>query len=414
MAAPTEAVVVTIGGEPYPYVLAVSVKFSAEQGVRSGSIKGAEPDGRFWAPPGAPVVITAWGEPVLTGFVRDYDTKVSKGDRQVVIAVESKTCDVAESSVVHKTGRVEKKTLDKAATEFGRGLGARFRVEGGALDPIPAIVTHPGETLFSLVERYARSQGIYVTDDAKGDQVLFQGTRGRHKGVLALPGNVLEGSGHLSERNRASKTTVRGQHARKWDKRSLRAEASVTDTGVKRHRPRLVIHEGEADAKRLKRRAAYDRKRGAGGSITASVELATWRDEAGKIWTPAYVIPLDAWDKLRIQQDMAIASGQLDWSKEGGTSASLELRDPSSFAKSGGKAKGQASGKASGKTTVKTAGKTGVKTSGSTAGGTTGKSGSETASGGTASGAKAGGGVGGRADVAWAMPEGEPMLEVEA
>lgn len=337
------SVVVEAEGAPLEGVLRVTVSYGATNGVRTASIHMVEKDALFAAPPGTAIRIIDEGTPVLTGYVRDYDSEAIKGQRVVTLAIESKTCDLAECACVHKTGSVKQKKLHEAASELakgdGKGFASKIKAEG-EFEPIDRVATVPGESVFALMERYARSEGAYITDDADGDQVVFKGVRGRHGGVLSLPGNVVGAPrASLSERNKHSETRVRGQSAKRHAKADLRSEGVSKNAAVKRYRPQVVNHEGEADARRLKKRAGYDQQRGGGASATASVIMPTWRADDGKHWQPAYVIPIDAWDELRIAGDMVIVSVNLRWEKEGevGKSAVLELRDPGSFGEQGKK-----------------------------------------------------------------------------
>ncbi|GHE51018.1 hypothetical protein GCM10019059_07760 [Camelimonas fluminis] len=332
-----ESVVIEADGAPLDGVLRLTLSYGATEGVRKASITMVERDRRFVAPPGAKIKITDDGDPVLTGIVRDYSSAAIKDGREITLSIESNTCDLAECSCVHKTGSVKQKKLHEAADELAKGDGdgfaAKIKAEG-AFDPIDKVTTVPGETVFELMERYARSQGAYITDDANGDQVLFKGVRGRHSGVLALPGNVIAApNATLSERNKFSETRVRGQSARKHGKADLRSEGITKNAAVKRYRPQVINHEGEADAQRLRKRAGYDQQRAGAASATATMIAPGWRADDGKHWQPGYIIAVDAWDELRIEGDMAISSVVLRWDKEDkvGKTAILELRDPGSF-----------------------------------------------------------------------------------
>jgi prophage tail gpP-like protein len=101
------------------------------------------------------------------------------------------------------------------------------------------------------------------------------------------------------------------------------------DTGVRRRRPLIVQHEGEITSDRMKKRAEWHARRGAGEAVTATITTRGWRDQGGTIWTPNFLVQVEDED-IGINGLMIIKSVTLNQQGDSdeGTTAQLSLADP--------------------------------------------------------------------------------------
>lgn len=105
-------------------------------------------------------------------------------------------------------------------------------------------------------------------------------------------------------------------------------EGTFRDGEVRRRRPKIIVHETDATSQKLKERAERRAKRSAGFSRTADITVSGWRDRAGLIFEPHFLIGVMA-PRLYIEGDMVIKSVTLTQSMNGdGTRAQLSLADP--------------------------------------------------------------------------------------
>lgn len=341
MSDPLETVTVTIGGRPFAGWSEIEIDCSVEQLAREASLKATDFDGAFPLEPGMPCTVEAGGDTIVTGYV-DLLPEHTEDSHTLTISVVSRTVDLAEASIEHPTGFVEKKGLDAIAREFDTaGVG----VETDQSFPAePASFVNPGASWFAHVEPLARAHNAFVYDDENGKVQIAVKPRGRHAGKLSIGdgGNIVSASAKLTESGRHDETIVRGQASRGSDAASLRLQARARDAGVSRRRPRIIVLEGEATAQKLKDRAEREVKRAAGLSREATVTVSGWRDAAGRIWRPHFIVAVDD-PKIFINQDMAIKSVKLSQSIEDGgpgTRATLTLVDPRAL---GGEASARAS-----------------------------------------------------------------------
>ncbi|MBB3315112.1 prophage tail gpP-like protein [Rhizobium sp. BK181] len=315
---------ITIDG--FPPVKSITVNMSAEEAVRTAEVALVPQGDGVPVVPGRPAIIKAGNDLLLTGYVRDVRPSHDAGSRALTVTICSRTVDATECSVEHPTGETLDKDLAAIAKEFDSlGVGVE---SDGSLPSEPRHKLHVGETLFSTIERRARGRGILIYDTPKGKLKLATKPEGTHKGGLFWGRNIEQASSELTERGRYSAVKVRGQASEGTDKRQLRAEATARDSGVSRHRPLVIAHEGETTVDRLKKRADWGVKRGAGFAATASITVTGWRDGAGMLWNRNWLVYVeDGW--IGIEGLMVIKGVSLTQDSEGqGTIAVLSLADP--------------------------------------------------------------------------------------
>lgn len=301
-----------------------SLSASAEEAVRTATFAVA------WNGAGIPckpddeatIIIsgTLWG----TGYVRDVNGFHDATTRQYEVTFVSRTCDATECSIDHPTGLKRDADMIAIAGEFDRlGIGVE-----GEVETLKKAVhkVRPGETLFDTLETDARGQGVLIYDTPAGKLRLADKPEGRHSGALQRGVNIMQARGSLSGARSFSAVKVRGQSSDGTTSAALRPEAEAKGT-ARRNRPLIVIHEGEASSGRLKKRAEWEARRAAGAGISCTVTVSGFRDAGGRIWERNFLVPV-ADDWLGIDQDMVIASVTLDQDAEGGTTATLNLKDP--------------------------------------------------------------------------------------
>lgn len=315
----------------------VSITASIKEAARSFTVTAAEQPGQWVFPPDSPVTIFANGELVLTGYVDKYNPSISATDHSVSITGRGKAADMIDSAAIHDKGYMENKTPDQIGKEldkFGVGIKAQDKLE-----KIPYFQIYQGESMFRAMDRALRDQGGHMMGKADGSvDIVTKAGKKRHVGGLIEGFNILQGSATLSGNNRFSDYIVKGQGRLGSDEKSLRVKEQAKDPGVKRYRPKLIINEGDTDKKRAKKRAETEKNRRAGESVKCSITTQGWRDEAGKLFEPNWLIYVHS-PALKISGDMLIEKITFKQDSEGGGStAQLDLVDPRAY---GGKAAGK-------------------------------------------------------------------------
>jgi prophage tail gpP-like protein len=344
---PLERVSINIGGSAFSGWSSVSIDYAVDQAVRTASMVVSDYAGAMPFKPGVAATIKAGGDLILTGYVRDVAPSHDESRHQVRISIVSKTVDAVECSIDHPTGFVMQKDLVAIAREFDTaGIGI---VAAESFPVEPARFVNTGESLFDHLEPLVRSYSAFLYDTPDGQLRIAKASRGRHSGGLAIGagGNILSGSATFTEKGRHSPVIVRGQSSKGTGAAVLRPEARAEDGGVSRKRAKIVIHESEATAGKLKERAARHVRKAAGKSTSAQIEVAGWRDMGGSIFEPHFIVHV--YDpRLYLDREMAIQSVTLTQEIGGGgqgTRAALSLVDPAALnGKSGASSGGGSTG----------------------------------------------------------------------
>lgn len=308
-----------------PPLIRINIRVSAEEAVRSAHADFVLTGSGLPAAPGDHVKITANGDLILTGYVRDVDTGYDEETRTLSCGMVSRTVDFVECSAEHPSGEV----LDKSLTEIAKELdshGIGIETDGSNLPKEARHKLMVGESAFSSIERRARGRAALIHDTPEGRIKIATKPAGKHAGRLQKGLNILPGSSaSFTEKGRYSDVKVRGQATEGTDKQQLRGQSSAKDGGVRRKRVLIVPHEGEALTGRMKKRAAWQVRRAAGNGTTANIIVSGWRDEAGKLWQPNYLVYVDD-DWLGLDGWMVIKD--IDFEQGEMTKATLSLADP--------------------------------------------------------------------------------------
>lgn len=323
-----EHVIVRAGGKDYSGWERVTWAASIKEAARQFALETTEGSLLFeqaWSfPPGTPIQIFSYDELVIDGYVNRYAPRISATDHRITITGRSKAQDFVDCAAMHEPGYWENKTpleIGQDLDKFGVGITADV-----PLEPIPYFQLYQGETAFEALERAIRHQGVVAMGDPAGIRLTNAKSAKRHSGGLYEGHNIKVAHATLSDDERFSEHTVKGQGRHGRGERSLRIKERWTDTGVKRYRPRIIILEGDTDPKRALKRAEVEANRSQGLSVRAEIITQGWRDDNGKIWTPNHLVYVFS-PSLKIDGDLLIE--RVEFEQEGtentGSLAKLSL-----------------------------------------------------------------------------------------
>lgn len=338
---PYEKVTIEAAGVEYSQWIEVAVEAGAAQATRAFSFIASEPQQLFgdaWVfRPGTEVSIRAGGSLLLKGYVDTYAPDIGPKNHRAVISGRSKSKDIVDCSAVHKKGEWNKKKPKEIAEDLCKPFKIDVDCDVEAKE-IPVWRLALGATVFEEIEAFARHQGLLIVGTADGGIKLTRAEKFKlHAGSLQEGVNIIDASAQISEKGKYSEVIARGQAGLGSGAEAQRLESVSRDKTVERHRPMLIIAEGEMDTARLKERAKWQAQRNAGWSTTATVKVRGWRDDAGELWSPEKLVFVES-QRLKISQPMAIKIVRFVQNSEG-TIATMSLVDPQAL---GGKdAKGK-------------------------------------------------------------------------
>lgn len=324
-----------INGAIYSGWLSVSVTASMCQAARSFDLRLTERwPGRTEAwriREGDACTVELDGETVLTGWVDEFSPAYEPEAHAVRVAGRSKTADLVDCSAMVKGGQFKGYPVDAIARTLAANVGLgdiKVIAKASAGAAFPDVQINPGETCFELIERLCRLRALLACDDAAGNLVLTRAGAGgfRRAGAIRRGVNVHGASASLSQARRFSDYFVRGQQTgtdNLFGTEAAQPQAHVNDAAVRRKRPRLVIAENQGSISDFTARAHWEQRFGAAEGVVATYRLRSWRDAAGRLWSPGDLVPVED-DWLGISQDLLIKT--VTYQKDDqGTAATVEL-----------------------------------------------------------------------------------------
>lgn len=335
----TEYVTVGAGGGSYSGWTKVQWTASLKEAVRTFHLETTERSGEWAFPTGTPIRILATGDLVLDGYVNQYHSSGAEKTHNVSIKGRGKGQDFVDCSGKHQTGYAKDKTPHQFAQELDHyGIGINLKVP---LPTVPMQQLMQGETCFRCVERHLRPHGVTMMGEADGSiSITNASVAQRAAGALVEGVNIKEWTVTLSDQDRHSEYTTKGQNRHGKGADSLRIKESETDSGVRRYRNRIIVHETDTDRKRAKSRSKHERDRAAGNGTKATITVQGWRDDGGQLWTPNTIVFVEGPMLLHLQQDMLIERVEAEQDDHGGTIAKLHLVDPRAHKGKGQSGKG--------------------------------------------------------------------------
>ena len=280
--------------------------------------------------PDEPTARRGGGDLLCQGAIDSYEADIGEGGSKIVtISGRSKGRDAIDCPPVnHKTGRIANKTLLDAAKEFDE-FGIGFKTDQ-KLEKLPLVQRRPQEALFDTLEREARRLGYMLAAQPDGSINITRAGTKRHAGAL------IEGQSparsirvHIAPHTKRSPVVVRGQKRLGHGKDSLRQEERDEDKSEEKHRPALVIAEGDHTVKDLKRRAEWERLRRAGYGMQITFCVSRWRDDGSEFWDPGRLMAIRI-PSEDVDQDLTLSTVKYSQKlgKNGGTVAELSFVDP--------------------------------------------------------------------------------------
>jgi prophage tail gpP-like protein len=341
-----EVITINVGGMTYTAFEVAQVRASFEEAARSFRLEiaaelGASATNRVFAV-GTKLTIHANGDLLLTGFVDQKQPRIEATKAMITVNGRSNSGDLVDSSAKHETGQFENKDPMEIGNAVAEGIGAKFTTDQ-QLEKIEQYQVNPGESVFRLVEKMARQQGMTITGTADGNAQITKAGNKRHAGGLIEGHNILTGTADHNGSNRHSEYIVRGQRPFGHGVDNLQIEAIARDKGVDRHRPIIIVQDEDTTKKRTKKKAKNRKDRAAGHALKATIDTQGFRDDGGKLWEPGYLVWVES-PFLDIAQDMLIESVTYMQSEQGSI-ATLGLTDPRAYGGKGSDGKGNQSGK---------------------------------------------------------------------
>lgn len=259
---------------------------------------------------GEPCQVRIDDQPVITGYIDDVLPEYDGEQHTVTVTGRSKTADLVDCS--GRARQFKKQDLAQIARKLADPFGVDVVVNADVGEPFESISLEPGQPYFELLEELARIRALRLNSDPEGRLLITRTGTGRAGTPLVLGENVRSASGSFSIRDRFDTYVVQGQRSgsdNSWGNDAAEPEAESVDTGVQRHRPTLVMAEGQVDIAACQKRAKWQRNTAFGRSRGITYTVDGWHHADG-LWQPNTKVRVDDhW--LGVDGEMLIAGVQM-------------------------------------------------------------------------------------------------------
>lgn len=281
---------------------------------------------------GDPVIVALDDFTVISGYVDDSEQSYDANNHTMRVRGRSTTGDLVDCAAVYALGRGQwrNQTIEQIAVSLCEPFGVSARLDVGNVEPFRRFAVQAGETVHECLERAARMRGLLLTTDGDGGLLITRAAANFTTTPIRRGpgGNVISGARAGTWRERFSTYTLKSQVS--GDNDVFGAAASqikrvASDEGVTRHRPTIIMAEGQESGTQLQARADWERNVRAGRSQRHTYVVQGWQRDGG-LWEPNLLVRVID-PQLQTDHDLLVVS--TTQTKDGnGSRTTIELCDP--------------------------------------------------------------------------------------
>jgi prophage tail gpP-like protein len=283
--------------------------------------------------PFGPIVVRIGDDPVMTGYLDEYEPDASATEHKVRVVGRSKTEDLIDCTPDIKSGQFTGYSVAAITRAICQVFGIDVVVETANADAVlPQEDTRRVETAWRFIDRLCKLATVLATDDPLGRLVLTNAGQARSSGALVEGVNILRQRGRFSGAKRFSHYIVKGQTgvglgvgvpadnwggaggigapgggapAAKSAKVQTSLEVVAIDTDVPRYRPTVKLAESQIGLAQMQERANWQRAYAYGRSVEAQITVQGYRQPDGRLWQLNEIVPVQS-GFLGVDQDLLI------------------------------------------------------------------------------------------------------------
>jgi prophage tail gpP-like protein len=247
------------------------------------------------AKPGDSFTLSIGDDLAATGYVNRLITRKTRDDHQITVIGRGKCQDLVDCSAEWAGGQIVNATAFQIAEKLASAYGIAVKTTAPAGPVVPQFNLTLGTTAWQIIETVCRWANVLAYEQADGSLLLASAGGEAHAsgfsaGVNLLDWSVEDADDHCFSEYDAFRLAM-----------DLLADlgtggnliGSATDPNVLRHRKQFIVAEaGAAGQDIAKKRALWEAQRNRGRASMVSVTADSWRDRAGKLWTPNHQAPV--------------------------------------------------------------------------------------------------------------------------
>jgi prophage tail gpP-like protein len=289
--------------------------------------------GAFPVKRGQSCTVQIGGDLVCTGFVNQLLPALDCRQHEIAVAGRGLCQDLTDCTAEWPGGQISEADALAIATKLAQPYKIKVIGQGGS-KPIPQFNLNLTESPWAIIERVTRFEALLAYELPDGS--LYLGPVGTevHASGAVQGVNILSGRGAFSDNQRFSEYYAYLSSTQVLEDIGQGGNllAKATDPNVGRHRRHAFIAEAPSGAQDVcLERAQWEAARRLGRSSALTVTLDSWRDGAGRLWTPNMLVPVVAPDLGYPSARLLIS--EVTYLRDGaaGTRAALTLMPPQAY-----------------------------------------------------------------------------------
>lgn len=288
--------------------------------------------------PGQPCQVLLGADVVITGYVDRFAPGISARGHQIRVSGRGACCDLVDCSAEWPGGQISGTNALDVAQKLAQPYGIRTALAAGvsAGGNIPQFNLILGETAWEVIERVCRYRALLAYELADGSLLLDQVGTVAHSSGFELGQNVQAASVQYSMDQRYSDYVAFIQSVETFNDSAPGTVdpnqiVRIRDNTVTRHRQMDLIAEASAGGIDIAAvRAQWEMGRRFGRSFVCSLTTDSWRDSAGQLWQPNWLVDLDL-PLLKLSRQQWVISEVSYQLGRSGTTAQLTMMPPAAF-----------------------------------------------------------------------------------
>ena len=243
--------------------------------------------------PGDTCKVLLGADLVLTGYVDQYIPQIQGSDHTIRIAGRGKCEDLIDCAAEWPGSQINGSTTLGIAQRIAKPYGITVSGEKGL--GITQIILMYGESAWEIIERMCRYSALLAVEQPDGNLLLTHVGTATHASGFAQGQNVeIAAIAYTMDQRYSEYVALMMSTNLYGDLGGGEFRLStVKDPGCSRHRRRVIIAEAQAGGQAVAiKRATWEMNRRAARSTAIRLTCDSWRDSAGKLWTPNMLAPV--------------------------------------------------------------------------------------------------------------------------
>lgn len=284
--------------------------------------------------PGDRCQVMLGGDLVVTGYVNRFVASIDPQSHGISVSGRSLSQDVVDCSAEWPSGQISGANALQIAQKLSAPYGVAVTATADPGAVIPQFNLNIGESAFDIIERVCRYSGLLVYDKPDGTLVLAQVGSTKAASGVKEGVNATRASFEWRDDEQYGSYSVFGLSVNTFTDAGVLNQplGTATDPNVKRHRLRYFVAEAGAAGHEVSlKRAKWEAARRLGRAWRLRARVDSWRDSAGKLWTPNSLVSVQ-FPSIRLAS-AELCLGEVSYIRdENGTGAELMLMPKDAFA----------------------------------------------------------------------------------